>query len=874
MPREFALPGTKARYAPDRPFDVQHYKLDLELDIEAKSFSGTCTIRLAPVSPDQTYVELDAVELDILRVCEDGDERSFSHDGKTLRIHFAEAAVAGLPLEIAIEYAAVPRRGLYFVGPDEHYPNKPSQVWTQGQDEDSRYWFPCFDSPIFKATSEVIVRIPKLWYALSNGSLMADTTKGKTRQMHWRFDVPHSCYLMTLAAGEFACHSDSQGDVEITYFSEPARLGDCIRTLAKTPEMIATFSERFGVQYPYKKYAQVFVADFIFGGMENTTATSLTDGVLVDERASLDFDMESLVCHELAHQWFGDLLTCRDWGEGWLNEGFATYSEYLWREHSEGRDEASLVLVDFSDAYFAEDSSRYRRPIVTKRYDDPLDIFDRHLYDKAGRVVHMIRRILGDADFFASVQHYLEHHRGDVVETRDLARAIDRACGRNLDWFFDQWLLEGSGHPELLMKVRWHEKQHVLEVEIQQTHKVTKTTPLFRLPTELRLVCGGETRDMELDLREQSQVITIACESQPNQVILDPGKHLICRLRSEKAPSLWLSQLAHAGEAIDRIVAATICGQQGGHKMLQALTTSLASDPFWAVQAAAAKALGATRSPTVLPTLIATLRDAANPKVRRAAAAALGNFRGDADASKALVALIKAGDKSYFVEAEACASLGKIRSSQALVVLKGALKRESFMDIIQQKCCEGLGALDDDGALPILIAQSEIGKGGFARRAAMRALAVLGKNRDDKQGRVIRELLTERIRDPDFRVQMQAIASLEALGDVAACGVLSAVVEKGFDNRLKRRSREAIRTLREGKGQSREVATLRDASEQLRQQVAGLRNRISVMETARDQERQSRRVEKAPVPATPARRVPSSAPTPQRRRGGGKKPLR
>lgn len=871
MPREFALPGTQARYAPDRPFDVQHYALDLRLDIEAKSFSGNCKIRIAAIAPEQTYVELDAVELDILRVHRDGTDLSFRHDGQRLRVTFPEPLATGQPLELSIDYAAVPRRGLYFVGPDSHYPNKPSQVWTQGQDEDSRYWFPCFDSPNFKATSEVTVRVPKSWYALSNGSLMADTTEGQTRCMHWRLNVPHSCYLMTIAAGEFTAHRENWDGIDITYLSEPGRASDCLRTLAKTPEMISAFSELFGVRYPYQQYAQVFVADFIFGGMENTTATSLTDSVLVDERASLDFDMESLVCHELAHQWFGDLLTCRDWGEGWLNEGFATYSEYLWREHSEGRDAASLVLAEFSDAYFAEDSSRYRRPIVTKRYDDPLDIFDRHLYDKAGRVVHMIRRILGDTDFFASVKHYLERHRGDVVETRDLARAIDRACGRNLDWFFDQWLLEGSGHPELLMKSQWHENDHVLQVVIEQTHEVTATTPLFRLPTQLRVVEAGATRDIDLDLRQQSQVLTIPCEREPTQVILDPGKHLICTLRSEKAPAMWVAQLANADEAIDRIAAARVCGQQGGHAMEQALSKSLASDPFWAVQAAAAAALGATRSPAAVALLGETLHGASQPKVRKAAAAALGEFRGNSDASEALTTAIQAGDASYFVEAECCASLGKIRSPQALEVLASAMSRESFMDIIQQKCCDGLGALGDDDALPLLLAQSALGKGGFARRAAMRALAVLGKDRSDQQSRTIREHLIELIRDPDFRVQLQAIVSLQSLGDARACGALSAVIEEGFDNRLKRRSREALRTLREGTGQNEEVGKLRDEAEQLRQQVAGLRNRISVIETTREQERQSR----SRVAAQPSvRQKPSSAPTPQRRRGGGKKTLR
>jgi aminopeptidase N len=193
------------------------------------------------------------------------------------------------------------------------------------------------------------------------------------------------------------------------------------------------FSRKFGVPYPYPRYAQVFVADFIFGGMENTSATSLTDSVLLDERAAIDYDVDSLVAHELAHQWFGDLVTCRDWGEGWLNEGFATYAEYLWREHHEGRDAADLELEDWADSYFGEDAGRYRRTIATKLYDEPIDIFDHHLYDKGGRVLHMLRDWLGDDAFERTLAYYLRKHAGGLVESRDLARAVEDATGKVAD---------------------------------------------------------------------------------------------------------------------------------------------------------------------------------------------------------------------------------------------------------------------------------------------------------------------------------------------------------------------------------------------------------------------------------------------------------
>ncbi|MEO8554215.1 MAG: M1 family metallopeptidase, partial [Kofleriaceae bacterium] len=381
MAREFAFPGTQPKFAPDRVVDILHILLELEIDPEARTVAGTATLRAAALAPT-SFVELDAVELAIDKVTANGKPAPFRHDGKKLRIELAKPLEPANELVLAITYHGSPRRGLYFTGPDAGYPDKPTQAWTQGQDEDSRYWFPCFDSPHEKATSEVIATVPARMFALSNGNLISDRTSGDKRTVHWRLDVPHSAYLVTLAVGNFSMIETTWRDIPVVYYVERGREAECERTLARTPEMLELFSTKFGVAYPYPRYSQVFVADFIFGGMENTSATTLTDSVLIDERAALDYDIDSLVSHELAHQWFGDLVTCRDWGEGWLNEGFATYSEYIWREHHEGRDAADLELEEWGDSYMGEDSGRYRRTIATKLYDEPIDIFDSHLYEK------------------------------------------------------------------------------------------------------------------------------------------------------------------------------------------------------------------------------------------------------------------------------------------------------------------------------------------------------------------------------------------------------------------------------------------------------------------------------------------------------------
>ncbi|MBC7973707.1 MAG: peptidase M1, partial [Myxococcales bacterium] len=564
MSREFAFPGTRARWAPDRVVDIQHLALALDVDPDTRSVAGTVTLRTRVIAAGTRTVVLDAVELTIESVTAHGQAAGFHHDGKKLRIELAEPAAAGSELVIAIAYRGAPRRGLYFIAPDEAYPTKPTQVWSQGQDEDSRYWFPCFDAPHEKATSELQVTVPAGLFAVSNGTLVSDRTEGDRRTLHWRLDVPHSCYLITLAVGDFATIETRWRDVPVVYYVERGREAACERTLARTPEMLELFSQKFGVPYPYPRYAQVFVADFIFGGMENTSATTLTDTVLLDERAALDYDVDALVAHELAHQWFGDLVTCRDWGEGWLNEGFATYSEYLWREHHEGRDAADLELDEWAEAYFGEDSGRYRRTIATKHYEEPIDIFDHHLYEKGGRVLHMLRDVLGTEVFEAALAYYLDKHRLGVVESRDLARAVEESSGKNLDWFFSQWVLDGAGHPELEVAIRWDETDKLATVTVEQKQKVEGKTPLFRIPTRVRFRVGDDDHDVALEITETKHVFHLRLAAAPTQAIFDPGRVVLAGLKVDKPEPVWISELGHATLAIDRATAAQALAKRGG----------------------------------------------------------------------------------------------------------------------------------------------------------------------------------------------------------------------------------------------------------------------------------------------------------------------
>ena len=825
----FVLPGARAVYAPDRVCDVKHVKVEVALDFAKRRVDGVCTQTLVALNDGPTRVELNAVEMTLHAVTlADGGEVPHSYDGKLLVVDLGERK-QGEELQLRVRYACEPRRGLYFIHPDEAYPKRPLQVWSQGQDEDNRHWFPCFDYPHEKSTSEVVATIPERMVALSNGTLVDERRDAQagTRTFHYRHDVVHSSYLITLVAGEYTTIEDEWQDIGVRYFVTPGREGDAPRTFANTPKMLQLFSELTGQKYPYPRYSQITVAEFIFGGMENTSATTLTDQTLHDERAHLDFSSEPLIAHELAHQWFGDLLTCRDWAQGWLNEGFATYFEILWKEHSTTRDDADYDRLLDIEAYLDEDAHRYRRSIVTNVYHEPIDVFDRHLYEKGGCVLHMLKHELGDARFWKAIRHYVAKHKGGSVETRDLARAVEEATGHNVDRFFHQWVFS-AGHPQVSAELSWDDTQKLARVALKQTQEVKGETPLFHLPLTVRFVVDGEKRDVKVAFAEAQQVFLIPLASKPEQIIVDPGNHYL-KTFDEKKPDEWFAaQLAGAEHGIDRVRAARSLGKGGEPTAVEKLQKAMATDPFWAVRGEAALALGTIRTEAARDAIIAALESETHPKARRQQVRALGSFRGDERAADAIARVLER-DASYFVEAEAAMALAKTRSPRAFALLEKALERPSYLDVIQSMALGGLAELRDERAIDVALKAVAYGKPVVGRRAAIAALGSLGGEHAPRK-RQIREVLCELLEDPDFRARIAAVEALRVLGDADAVGALGQAERRDLDGRVRRRAREVARALHEGTSQSDAVRGLRDSLEKLEGENRELKERLLKLE--------------------------------------------
>lgn len=835
--RAFALADAQPHYAPDRPCDVVHIKLTCTLDITAQTLRGTCATTVRALY-DAASLTLDAVDLHVTQVrYTDGTPVRHDYDGYRVRIDFATPLQRDTEATIEIDYSVTrPRLGLYFITPDAAYPYKPVQVWTQCQDEDARYWFPCFDAPNEKTTTEMLITVPQPYFALSNGQLLTTHTDpvARTHTYHWLQDQPHATYLVTLVVGDFSEHNEFVNGLPVQWYVPRGREADGQRAFGDTPEMLQFFSTKIGVPYPWNKYAQIAVSDFVFGGMENTTATTQTDLTLHDARAHLDFSSNGLVAHELAHQWFGNLLTCKHWSHAWLNEGFATYFDALFHEHHKGTDEFRYYMHQNATAYFREDAEHYRRPIVTHVYREPIDLFDHHLYEKGALVLHMLRYLLGDELFWRTIHHYATANRYQVVETVDLERAVEAVSGRNLQAFFRQWLYQG-GHPEYRVTYAWDAVTHVATITVTQQQKTGTEhgveTPVFDMPATLLFQLPEGEQRFTVRLHELSHTFHLILPAPPQWMSFDPGNWILKQLQLKLPKDLLIAQLQHDPDIMGRIYAAEALGELGSLEAIASLRQALEHDPFWGVQGEIARVLGKIHSPAALEALLASTH-LLHPKARRAVVTALGEFK-DERVATALAEIVQQGDASYFVEAETAAALGKTRHHGVLEPLQQAAQRPSWNEVIRAGAFRGLAALQDERSIPVLQAFTAYGQPPQARYAAIRALGTLGGEKDPAPAPIL-DTLTALLDEDHFRTRMAALDALESLHSPKTLPALEHLRHRDLDGRIKRRLDEVIDAIRNERKQTDEVQQIRDDMQMLREENKKLLERLDRLEARQD----------------------------------------
>ena len=846
--RSFELPGAKPHYNPDRPGQVDHIFLDLILDIPQQSFRGTCTTTIVPVRQGIRQLTMDAVDLTIESVLVDGVSQKFDYDGEQLEIYLQQPTTTEA-IKVAIAYCVEqPQRGLYFISPDEHYPHKPTQVWTQGEDEDSRFWFPCFDYPGQLTTSAIRVQVPAGFTAISNGELIKTEDKDDSVIYHWSQQQVHPTYLMTLAVGNFAKIADEWRGKPITYYVEQGREADGKRSMGKTPRMVEFLSHKYGYDYPYPKYAQVCVDDFIFGGMENTSTTLLTDRCLLDERAATDnMRTESLVLHELAHQWFGDLVVIKHWSHAWIKEGMASYAEVFWTEEEYGKDDAAYYLLNEARSYIAEDSSRYRRPIVTNVYREAIELYDRHLYEKGACVYHMIRAILGDELFDKAIQTFVRDNAHQTVETVDLLRAIDKATGYNLMFLFDQYVFRG-GHPDYKVAYTWDGDSNLAKLTVTQKQaKDNESKELFDLKIPVAFGYISEQPDQpnlktfSLRTYQAEQSFYFPLEEKPDFISFDTGNHFLKTVSLQYPVAQLKNQLKYDPDPISRIYAAAALAKKGGLEVVKALAASLTDDTFWGVRVEVAKKLGKIKLNQAIAALESGLQDE-DARVRRAVITALSNFR-NVDSYSTIAECLKQGDPSYYNEAAAARSLGgmvagnlKAKQVDAIALLKNILEqRAGWNEVVRSGAIAGLSKMKTSAdAVDLILEYTKPGTPQALRLTAIRCLGAISTGQTPEKLGEILEQLEAISGESFFLTQVAVVGALAQMQTAEAINILNSLADQTPDGRVRRRAEEAVIKVQKNLGADKAVKELRQEVDSLKQANQDLTSRLAKLEAKSD----------------------------------------
>lgn len=550
--------------------DIINTRLDLSFDWDSAHVIGKATISAKPYfyPSDQLVLNANGFRLNSVSLIKKDDKipLRYIYDGKLLKISLDKSYTRDQNFTIFIDYVAMPNklkigediasagdRGIYFINRDGKDKGKPRQIWTQGETECNSNWFPTINGTQEKMTQELNITVPNEFVSLSNGTLEISTLNGDgTRTDSWRQEQPHSTYLTMLAVGDFVITKDHWRDKELSYYTEPEYASTAKMVFGKTPEMMEFFSNKLGIEYPWDKYSQIVVRDFVSGAMENTTATVFFEGLNMSEGQFLDENHEDIIAHELFHHWFGNLVTAESWANLPLNESFATYGEYLWEEFKYGRDLADVKGLEDMSIYLA--NKRKTEPDVIRfDYADKEQMFDEISYHKGGRILHMLRKTVGDEAFFESLKLYLTKHSFKTAEIHDLRLVFEEISGMDLNWFFNQWFL-ASGHPVLSIQSSYDQIKREIKVGITQDQNLTET-PLYRIPISVDIYSGGKIERKEIVLDRQNQSFIFSSLSPPDLVNVDAEKYILAEKNEIKSVQEYVFQYHNAPLFMDRIEA-------------------------------------------------------------------------------------------------------------------------------------------------------------------------------------------------------------------------------------------------------------------------------------------------------------------------------
>jgi aminopeptidase N len=821
------------RYAPDRLVTVVNLAIDVTPDFTNRTVAAKTTITFKPIATPLAELSLDAINLRVASVTSSEALLDFQATDENIIVTFAEPIPTDKEAWVAVEYSAEPAQGLYFRTPEMGYKPGDTHLFTQGESIEARHWYPCPDAPNQKFTSEITCRLPEGMTVISNGRKVSETndTASGLVAVTWKQEKPHANYLISLCAGYFKKIEDCYRDIPLAFYTPASDINEAQSSFRDTKDMMGFFEEEIGVPYPWAKYDQVVVNDFVGGGMENTSATTLTDNTLFTDATENIRTSQGLVAHELAHQWFGDLVTCKDWSHIWLNEGFATYYAFLYDGHKNGRDHLLYGLYRDSRGIVNRTDTR---PIVERKYDNPQDMFGYLAYDKGAWVLHMLRSQLGAELYRRCIKTYLERHAYGSVVTEDLNRVIEELSGRSFDQFFDQWVYHG-GVPDLDVGYAWDARTRLAKISVRQVQKIADDVALFNFPLTVRFKTKSGLSDKAINVKQKAEDFYFALDEAPVGVRIDPEYTLLARVKFDPPAAMLEAQLEDSQDVIGRLLAVEALAKRRDKDSVAKLKRALNTDAFYGVRVEAARALRTIHNDDALDALLASTNQP-DARARRDVIGSLGGFY-HTKAYAAKVAQLGI-EKNPDIQSEAIEGLGAYPNPQVRETLLKFLNSTSYRNGLAVASVRAMRTANEPGYIePLRQNLKERGAAYTSRglASALDALALLARNRDEHVNSV-REFLVGYVNDPRRPVRAGALTALGTLEDQRAVPVLEKFARAFAGSAEQRAATNALRRIItsqravEGLGELRTtVLELQKENTQLRQDFKTLEKKLDAL---------------------------------------------
>lgn len=812
--------GNGRKYAPDREIDVTHVKLEIDPNFDERTLSGIATTTFAPIAKPLQQLRLDAVELNVESVEASSPIEAWDVGDSAITITFVDPIAPDAEAWVKVTYDTEPRHGWYFRTEEMGYPEGDDHFWTQGEPERHRYWFPGYDFPNERFTSEVVCRVPNGMTVLSNGRLVEERQDGAETVYHWAQEKEHVNYLISVVGGYFKKLESNYGDLPLAFLTPPSEFAVAENSFRDTATILGFLEEEIGVEYPWAKYYNICVTDFIAGGMENTSLTTLTTRTLFSDETENLRSSHRLDAHEVTHQWFGDLLTCKDWSHLWLNEGFATYYTHLYEEEKFGSDDMRYGLWRDAEKIL---SNKDEKPIVWREFKDPMEQFDYRAYPKGSWVLHMLRSQLGADLFRKCITAYVERNQNRNVVTQDLVTVFEELSGRSWDEFFDQWVYHG-GEPELKVAYAWDQKRGQAKLSVSQVQKVSDKVLLFDFPLPIRFIDEkDQAHDFTVRVHDKSEDFFFELPTKAKIVRIDPDLTVLAKIDFKPPNPLLFAQLENDDDAIGRVIAAQNLGGKKDKQSIEKLKSTLNGDEFFGARIEAAKALAKTHTPEALAALVDSLGQP-DARARKEVVASIAKFYNDT----AFESLVKIADDEANPEiaADSLVALGKFPQDSAKPILLASLERESFRHLLAASAIQSLRVQASSEAVSPILDHLRKNEPAFTTSDfgnALDTLAYLSRDLEPGEREEPRLFIAGFLDHPKTDLRRDAISALGTLEDTRSLGALRTFIETGHTDSPEYKAAEAaIRQLNSEKGQADEVKDLRKEMLELQKKLSEL----------------------------------------------------